>query len=191
MSTASPTSAGTESWQSCIECSAEFFKSLEFGRIRGIVTVSAETDKGEELVILAQELIQRDILAVIRGAGAAEVEKAELLDPSLFEQADSGLLDLCTFVGIEPVIYMHEQEADAAMLDFFKMQADLTGNEITALPFTAAASGSSVPAAVYGSVFSMEADPIKTADLVEEYIHERRLELGWHDRFYCMEAAYS
>jgi hypothetical protein len=37
----------------------------------------------------------------------------------------------------------------------------------------------------------MGADPMDNADLLEDYIHNRRLEQGWCDRFYCVEVAYS
>lgn len=190
-----PVTINDESWSSCMDCSEEFFKSLEFGRIRGIAVIASGTGRSGELTALAQELIQRDILAVIRGEAAAEIAEAEQDDPSMFEQADSGLLDLCDYIGIHPVVYMSPQADDAAMLEFFSLQAELTGKGIAALPFTAMTAGpdssGSAPESVYGTVFRMEDDPVRNADRLEDYIHDRRLAFDWCDRFYCTEVAYS
>ncbi len=189
-------------WQRCLDHSDAFFKSLAFGRIRGVVVLAADdaqNKQGPELIPLVQELIKRDILVVISGGAAAAVEQAERMDASIFEQADTGLQDLCDFIGVSPVIYMHRHADCADVLDFYHRQADLTGKPISALPFTAMslpstldpATALSMLEAVHGTLACLEAGYESNADLVEDYIHERRLALEWCDRFYCTEVAYS
>jgi hypothetical protein len=189
-------------WLQCLDHSEAFFKSLEFGRIRGIIVLASDdsqSKQGPKLIPLVQELIKRDILVVISGNAAAEVEGAERTDASIFEQADTGLQDLCDFIGISPVIYMHRHIDCAEMLDFYHRQAELTGKTIRDLPFTAMKLPSTLAPeaalapleAVHGSLVCLDADFESNADLVEDHIHERRLALEWCDRFYCTEVAYS
>lgn len=183
-------------WQSCVNVSDIFFKSLEFGRIRGIVMIAVNSASEGELIPLAQELTKRDILVVIAGDAAAEVETAERLDPSMFEQADTGLLDLCDFIGIQPVVYMDRCETCPNMLKFFSQLADLAGKEVGHLPLTAMVMPSGLAATptlepICGTVFGAAEDAMKSADRLEDAIHEKRMNLDWCDRLHCDVVGYS
>jgi hydroxylamine reductase (hybrid-cluster protein) len=183
---------GTAPWKLCIENGDVFFKSLGFGRIRGIAALPTGVAPSTELIPLAQELIKRDILVVLSDSAAADVEKAEQNDPALFEQVDSGLLDLCEFIGINPVLYMNLEIDGPAMRDFYAQQVDLIGGGIDTLPLTEMVwQAGPAQEPVYGTVISMGSDPMENADRLEDCIHEKRLALNWCDRFYCDEVAYS
>lgn len=168
-------------WQSCIEHAEVFHKAFEFGRVRGIVFIAGEN------LPLAEELIKRDILVTTSGRPAP--------DTDLSEEAGAGLTDVCDFIEIEPVIHLNTPNDSSAMLEFYKLQTDMTSTAVCDLPLTAITSDSSPDLSnlqhVCGTVFSIKNDPIETADLLEEHIHIKRLKLGWHDRFYCSDAAYS
>lgn len=196
---ASPTAhRGNDAWERCLEHADVFSKSLVFGRVRGIAALVADTQTpcGPDMVELARELIKRDILVVATGQVADAVEKAEQADPALFDQADSGLLDLCEFIGIKPVVYMNRHADHSSMLEFYREQADAASIDPEALPFTvmtvSADDDRSALEPVYGTVFiHMENTPEVHADLLEDYIHDKRLAREWCDRFYCTEVAYS
>lgn len=184
--------ACTAPWKLCLENGDVFYKSLEFGRIRGIASLPSGAAPAAELIPLAQELIKRDILVVLSGRAAADVEKAEQDNPALFEQVDSGLLDLCEFIGIHPVVYMDVETDGPAMLDFYAQQAELANVGIEALPLTEMTwQAGAVQEPAYGTVLSMGSDPMENADLLEDCIHDKRLAREWCDRFYCTEVAYS
>ncbi len=178
-------------WELCIDNGDVFFKSLEFGRIRGVAALPSGTAPAAALIPLAQELIKRDILVVLSGCAAADVEKAEQDNPALFEQVDSGLLDLCEYIGIHPVLYMDVETDGPAMLDFYAQQAELAAVGIEALPLTEMTWQAAAAQEPYGTVICMGSDPMENADRIEDTIHNKRLAQEWCDRFYCDEVAYS
>ncbi|MDF7799316.1 hypothetical protein P4C99_07555 [Pontiellaceae bacterium B1224] len=186
----------TDPWKLCMDNGDIFLKSLEFGRIRGIAALLSGVAPVAELIPLAQELIKRDILVVLAGRAADDVERAEKKNPALFEQVDSGLLDLCEFIGIHPVVYMNLETDASNMRNFYMQQAELATVGIGELPLTEMA-WTSAPnpggdqELVYGRIIRMNSDPMDNADLLEDYIHEKRLAQDWCDRYYCDEVAYS
>ena len=161
------------------------------GAFRGIVVIIAGSSPEAEYIPLARELIKRDFLVVISGGIPPDTEMAR------YDGVDAGLTELCDFIGISPIICMRSPADHADMLNFFARQADLASTAVKDLPWAAI----TVPSAqgtdraelesACDIIFSMGADPLANADLLDETIHEKRLRLDWCDRFHCSEETYS
>ncbi len=85
--------------------------AIRDGRIRGIAgLVGCNNPKllsGQSHVILAKELIKKDVLVVETGCVAIECAKSGLLTPEAsFEYAGKGLREVCEAVGIPPVLHL-------------------------------------------------------------------------------------
>jgi len=85
--------------------------AIRDGRIRGVAgLVGCNNPKlmsGQSHVILAKELIKKDVLVVETGCAAIECAKAGLLTPeAAFEYAGKGLREVCEAVGIPPVLHL-------------------------------------------------------------------------------------
>ena len=85
--------------------------AIRDGRIRGVAgLVGCNNPKllsGQSHVILAKELIKKDVLVVETGCAAIECAKSGLLTPEAsFEYAGKGLREVCEAVGIPPVLHL-------------------------------------------------------------------------------------
>jgi len=183
----------TNYWAALSRSSDLLMKSLQVGRLRGIVSIvdfpDSTTKTQSGYLRLAQELLQRDILLAVSGRAAEELENTEMCGSESFGWADAGLSEFCHFIGIEPVIYAALE--NTSVLDFYRGLGDTLSAQSGDLPVAAITEyspSSQIPAElvslkkVYGTIFALEEDPIKTADLVDEHIHNKRLGLGWSDR---------
>jgi len=81
------------------------------GRLRGAVGIvgcnnpKIKHDSGH--VLLAKELIKKDVLVVVTGCSAIADAKAGLLKPeAAYEYAGKGLKEICETVGIPPVLHL-------------------------------------------------------------------------------------
>ena len=187
-------------WQAPNEASDLFFKSLKIGRFRGIVSIimckKSGPDQNSRYMPLALELIKRDVLVITAGCAAEELGKAGLTEPETFRWAGDGLAEFCEHLNIQPVLSVGSSMDNPEIFEFYKVLASKTFADITDLPMAVITpeqdqTDISTEAAllnlrdIYGSVFSMEEDPVKTADLVDDCLHAKRLELSWYDRYNC------
>jgi len=161
-----------------------FSKSMKLGRVRGIVCLCDPASFGAkdhgELMRVARELINRDILVILPGGNAGE---DGMMPTEFFQDTGDGLAEFCDFIGIAPVVRLG-LEADAQPLaDFYGRLAAACGIAPTDLP-TAAVAG--LPFADHddrlGSLFTLAGNAQETADLVDRSIHDKRERIEWCDR---------
>lgn len=182
-------------WETLSESTDLFLKSLKLGMVRGVVSIvdvpaaGCKDDSG--YMQLAQELIRRDILVIISPCGTAGMNPAQA-DPDLFQSAGDGLSELCDFIGIRPVLYIDGTLDQADVLDFYNGLARHAAVETSELPAaTIALRRQPAQAERPGTVFIMEDDPVRGADLVDGQIHDKRLGLQWCDRCGCHFSPFS
>ena len=83
--------------------------AIKSGTIRGVVglvSCSSLRDNGQDVntVAVAKELIKRDLLVLSMGCGNAGVQVAGLCTPDAVRLAGPGLRELCTALGVPPVL---------------------------------------------------------------------------------------
>ncbi|WP_309400056.1 hypothetical protein [Cerasicoccus maritimus] len=190
-------------WQACREYSAVFFKSLQFGRVRGIVTLAAcqESDPAQTaaLVEMTQELLKRDILVAVSGCTAEAFDAIGMMGEGAFDYAGEGLAEVCDFIGITPVIRMGGSVDHADVMEFYYLLAKHVGASLKDLPLAALATNAvqennallNQLQGIYGSVARLSGDAMASADRLDELVHEKRLSLGWSDRYHCSMETYS
>lgn len=178
--------SSNEALQRCSESVDIFTQSLNFGRVRGIVAIascSKSEKRGSDYLQLVQELINRDILVITSGCAAAKMQEAAQIGPNNFRWAGDGLAEFCEFINIQPVFYAGSFADNSDVADFYNKLAQDIDAKIEDLPIAVIMSQDySKKRKVPGTLFSMEEDPVKTADAVDLYIHNKRLELQWCDR---------
>ncbi|WP_269523230.1 hypothetical protein [Coraliomargarita parva] len=181
-------------WRPSTEFSDVFYKSLQFGRVRGVVTLFSGNHDSSEAPFLAltQELIQRDILVAVTGRLAEDFEAAGLLGEDAFDYAGEGLAEICDYIEIMPVIALEGTEHDADSAELFTLLSGQSSKELKGLPFVGMATAiDGVLPGAYDRVFTMASDVQQTTDSLDDYIHEKRLALGWSDRYHCSMETYS
>ena len=172
-------STEAEPWQLCIDASTAFYKSLQFGRVRGVALLDGgKPNQYNHMDKLIQELIFRDILVVVSG-----------LEIDFPLEAGDGLSDVCDHIGIEPVISSVEIFDCREGMKFFQMLSGLAKTHISQLPIVTA---SNEDANNFKRILEIphlsitEApDVIARANLLDDYLHTRRLKLNWCDRYHC------
>ena len=175
------------SWEILIESTDLFFKSLKLGRVRGVISIIGVPNSGNqdesEYIQLTQELIKRDILVTISSNETVVVNNSGSIGPDVFQSAGDGLAEFCNFIGIQPVLYIDSTINKSNILDFYNGLAQHAAVETLDLPTaTIAPIRYQEQTEGYGTIFTMESDPAKTADLIDEYIHDKRLGIQWCDR---------
>lgn len=168
------------SWATLSQSLDLFFKSLKFGRVRGIVDIivppNHEHKDDSRYNQLIRELIQHDILIAMSGCRTADT------DPNLFQYAGDGLSEFCDFTGAQPVLYIDRID-DPEVIDFYNKVAQRAEVQIFDLPVvTVAPDRHQGQTGNFGNMFTMEKDTGNTADLINAQIHEKRLALEWCDR---------
>jgi len=185
-----------DAWGEYLEAADIFVKALKLGRLRGVVGIFAHdshTVADSIYVRLARELIQRDILVVASGCVVETMRQAGLTGPGAAELAGDGLAEFCDNLEIRPVLEIGTWNNLERFQDFCSLLAQNAGTKSNDLPVTALVQeyGHETREAVglydvAGSVvLFIDANPGKIADLAEEYIHEKRLEMAWCDRYHC------
>ena len=174
-------------WETLSESTDLFFKSLKLGRVRGVVSIVGFTNSGtqndSEQLQLIRELIKRDILVTISSGEAVDINRAGMIGLDLFQSAGDGLAEFCDFIGIKPILNIDRTIDKSDILDFYNGLAQRAAVETSDLPTAAIAPGRYLEEAECpGTIFTMEDDPTTTADLVDEYIHDKRLNVQWCDR---------
>lgn len=114
------------------------------GTIRGVcglVSCTTLRDHGQDVhtVAIAEELIKRDILVLAMGCGSAALQVAGLASLEAKKRAGPGLSQLCTTLGIPPVLSFGTCTDTGRCADLIKSIADALGVAVTQLPVAAAA----------------------------------------------------
>jgi carbon-monoxide dehydrogenase catalytic subunit len=113
------------------------------GKIRGCVGIvgcnNPHIRHDSSHVALARELIKRDVLCVETGCASIACAKAGLLLPEAAEQAGNGLREVCSSLGIPPVLHMGSCVDNARILNLVADLANLAGVRIDQLPVAGAA----------------------------------------------------
>ncbi len=113
------------------------------GKIRGCVGIvgcnnpKVKHDQGH--VVLAQELIKRDIIVVETGCASIACAKAGLMLPEAIEGAGKGLAEVCGSLGIPPVLHMGSCVDNTRILNLAAELANLAGVRMDQLPVAGAA----------------------------------------------------
>ena len=113
------------------------------GKIRGCAAIvgcnnpKMKHDQGH--VILAKELIKRDILCVETGCASIACAKAGLLLPEAIDQAGKGIQEVCGSLGIPPVLHMGSCVDNSRILSLVAELAQTAGVRIDQLPVVGAA----------------------------------------------------
>ncbi len=113
------------------------------GQIRGAVAIvgcnnpKIKQDYGH--VVLAQRLIENDILVVVTGCSAVANAKAGLMVPEAAAKAGDGLRTVCEALGIPPVLHMGSCVDNTRILVLAAALANHLGVDIAALPLAGAA----------------------------------------------------
>jgi len=182
----SSTSLTQNSWATLVHSLDLFFKSLTFGRVRGVVHIIDSPDHRDrdnsEYIQLTRELIQHDILVTISEDNTVETSTAGMVDQALIQYAGDGLSEFCEFIGVQPVLHIDRINAPE-IVDFYDEIAQRAGVDLLDLPVVTLAPGRyQGPTGSAGNIFTMEKDIGNTADLINVQIHDKRLALNWCDR---------
>lgn len=184
---APPTLFNKNSWAMLRESIDLFFKSLTFGRVRGIARIVdfPNAGSGNDLreLQLIRELIGRDILVTVSGFEPMDISKTEITGPDLLHSAGDGISELCDFIGINPVLHISDAGDSADSLKFYTELAQRAAAALSELPFAVISSGPHGDQTErVGTFFTMGKDPLETADAVDTDIHNKRLGVSWCDR---------
>nr|WP_320016008.1 hypothetical protein [uncultured Desulfobacter sp.] len=174
------------SWDTLGQSLDLFFKSLKFGRVRGVVDIIDDPNHDlrddSEYIQLIRELIQHDILITISGGKTEETNLVDMIDPDLFQHAGSGLFEFCDFIGVQPVLYIGRID-DPKIVNFYNEIAQRAEVKLLDLPVATIAPGRHQEQKENpGNIFTMKKGPEKTADLINAQIHAKRLAINWCDR---------
>ncbi len=115
--------------------------AIKAGKIRGIVgIVGCNNPKYKHdycNVNLAKELIKKDILVAVTGCVTTAAGKAGLLVPEAVDMAGAGVKEVCSSLGIPPVIHMGSCVDNARILQLCALIAQEIGVAISDLPVAA------------------------------------------------------
>lgn len=118
-------------------------EALKAGKIRGAVGIVGcnnpriKQDYGH--VTLAERLIENDILVVDTGCAAVATAKAGLKTAEAAQKAGAGLREICTALGVPPVLHMGSCVDNVRILVLAAALADALGTDISDLPIAGAA----------------------------------------------------
>jgi anaerobic carbon-monoxide dehydrogenase catalytic subunit len=118
-------------------------EAIKAGKIRGAVGIVGcnnpriKQDYGH--VTLARRLIENDILVVDTGCAAVATAKAGFKTAQAAQLAGPGLREICTALGIPPVLHMGSCVDNVRILVLASALADALGADISDLPIAGAA----------------------------------------------------
>jgi carbon-monoxide dehydrogenase catalytic subunit len=119
--------------------------TIKDGTIRGVaglVSCTTLRDTGQDVhtILIAKELIKRDILVLSMGCGNGGLQVAGLCSPEARELAGPGLKKLCGMVGVPPVLSFGTCTDTGRLADLVSAVSDaLGGVAIPDLPVVAVA----------------------------------------------------
>ncbi len=178
---------GNSFWQSCCESSGVFYKSLQFGRIRGIAAVVEEGDfqagANTDYQAMISELLKRDILVAYSDCVKESLKDAGILDLDSFDLAGDGLAEFCDHLDIQPLMPLGDCVENS---DFSRLLGGLAEKMSTHTGDLPVAVLLPVP-----DLTASEGASYSKADLVDDFIHRKRLALDWCDRYHCSLETYS
>lgn len=184
-------------WDTYFGASDLLVKALRLGRIRGVVGMFAQNERlfEHELVCtsIAKDLIQRDILVVVAGDITMEMNRAGLIRKDAIDLAGDGLAEFCDNLGVQPILAIGCGENPSRFRDFCSLLARNAGANDHDFPVAAivreCCQDETDVLGLYdiagNPVSYMDADPDEIGDLIDGYIHEKRLNLAWCDRYHC------
>ncbi|MGB5211808.1 MAG: anaerobic carbon-monoxide dehydrogenase catalytic subunit [Gammaproteobacteria bacterium] len=117
--------------------------AIKAGKIRGAVAIvgcnnpKVPQDFGH--VTLAKRMIENDILVLVTGCSAVANGKAGLMLPEAAEMAGPGLKEVCTALGIPPVLHMGSCVDNTRILVLAAALARFLGVDVSQLPLAGAA----------------------------------------------------
>ncbi len=117
--------------------------AIKAGKIRGAAAVvgcnnpKIKHDYGH--ITLTRRLIENNILVVVTGCSAVANGKAGLMMPAAAEMAGEGLKEVCTALGIPPVLHMGSCVDNTRILVLAAALANFLGTDIDKLPLAGAA----------------------------------------------------
>jgi len=122
---------------------APLIEAIKAGKIRGAVGIVGcnnpriKQDYGH--VTLARRLIENDILVVDTGCAAVATAKAGLKAAEAAQMAGPGLREICTALGVPPVLHMGSCVDNVRILVLAAALANALGTDISDLPIAGAA----------------------------------------------------
>lgn len=182
-----PAPSAQHAWAALDSARDLFFKSLAFGRVRGVVDiiVPSDSEPRDDLAYsqLIHELLQHDILVTISGHETEKTDPVGMITaPDLFQFAGNGLSEFCDFIGVQPVLHIGRID-DPGVVDFYNEIAQRANVNIGDLPVATISPDQYLGETQnFGNIFTMDKGPGMTADLINARIHEQRLALRWCDR---------
>jgi carbon-monoxide dehydrogenase catalytic subunit len=115
--------------------------AVKAGKIRGFVGIvgcnNPKFPQDSCNVGLAKALIKRDIMVLATGCITTAAGKAGLLVPEGIQMAGPGLSEICSALGIPPVLHMGSCVDNSRILQLCAMIADALGVDISDLPVAA------------------------------------------------------
>lgn len=183
-------------WEACSESFDLYFKALKAGRLRGLVALvgEGETDVNVELV---EELLQRDIWVTlsIPGSTIKTMEERGLLGFDGLDYAGDGITEFCDNLDVPPVVIIDAVGSNEEMVALFTRLADQSTTTIASLPIAAIVAEQStiltIPSDIttlkqsFGTLLTMDSDPMQTADSIDAHIRKVRRSISWCDRYHC------
>lgn len=164
-----------------------FYKSLKLGRIRGVVGIADfqnfrdRDDAG--YIQFIQELINRDILVTVFRFDTNDLSNIGISDWDIFQNAGDGLAEFCEFIGINPVLEIADSAEKQDVLDFYHAMAKLSEVGTVDFPVVEVLTDSlSEQYEGVGKIFMLEGNFAEAVELVDAYIHDKRLGVQWCDR---------
>ncbi|WP_285907122.1 anaerobic carbon-monoxide dehydrogenase catalytic subunit [Pseudodesulfovibrio pelocollis] len=113
-------------------------QAIASGDIRGAVGIvgcnNPKFQQDSMNVVLARELIKKDILVLVTGCVTTAAGKAGLLLPGAIDQAGPGLRKVCGSLGIPPVLHYGSCVDNARILQLCAALANGLGVDISDLP---------------------------------------------------------
>jgi carbon-monoxide dehydrogenase catalytic subunit len=118
-------------------------EAIKAGTVRGAVGIvgcnNPKLKQDHHHVVLAQELIKKDILVLVTGCATSAMGKAGLLVPEGASQAGAKLASLCRTLGVPPVLHVGSCVDNSRILQLCAVLANAIGVDIPALPVAASA----------------------------------------------------
>ncbi len=122
---------------------APLVEAIAKGRIRGAVAVvgcnNPKIRQDQAHVTLTRRLIENDVLVLVTGCAAVANGKVGHLVPDAATMAGTGLGEVCSALGVPPVLHMGSCVDNTRVLVLAAALADHLGVDISALPLAGAA----------------------------------------------------
>lgn len=184
-------------WEACSGTSHIFAKALQLGRIRGIVGIFSQglisRDQIAQYKPMITELLQRDILLISFGPAATAIGEEGLTSAESLDFSGDGLAEFCTNLDIDPVLVMGKANNFDRFHEFCSLTAGHAGTATDNLPLAILvideAQKHQDDIELYDfsgrAVLPPETGTPINADHIDAYIHAKRLDIPWCDRYHC------